>query len=815
MINSSINDRIFHLKGDDFQQHCNNIGQYLRELRMKRDLSTADIEIICDQMQTDFLHSTVGALYSSYIRTMLKNHQTSFRISLLNYQYKIVSAIIDWMYIGEIQVKIEEYGEHLKIVNNLGIDKLQQNLENALEILATQNDCIIHCINIATDHECLVSSITRKIICEKFIATMHTLLDTDIQKLTLNAVIALVAYPCIILEEKIDIINFALQWLKNLAHLQFLDIVLESFRIEALQSNQLILLVQHLRRLFQELPKNLLASIRIYICNKQIIISNDSTKYAKIDSSETISEVESKCKSMEIGKMIDDEINATETINKLPNFDELIKIYQPINSNNEALIDDHTLKDLSEFREISNFSSKHQIPQGFFHYSTNIENSLDIRLAAAGTSDEKSDKVIKRLSNGSNSRGNTNSTSNQFPSRNSDITTATSTEERTIGRNAISSDSVAEIQQTPNPFSCDSAKSYKTISADFFDRENIIETDQMPTLFSNRSGIAEYARTSDESGKKSLSPSTETINRNLHGAESITDIAIIPKQFYDKKYFTPNLDHYPGGSRAICNLTEQIRQMKDKLYGFESFRNMRNSWRNREISEESDLQTVNRYAFSEQSLADINDISSQFSIKHYSKRKENSPSEILRSSPYRIESMTDLKAIPDPFSLKESLSSEHSFEHSPKKAANFQNYPAQFHARYTTSEIEDINAYPEFVREDQLIGKKALTRDEYEELRAIPSITSNESEKLPIINRYELPDDEINDIKNLPNIVDSQCTIGRNIRSEEEIREIQTLPDIGMKNSGLLSAYVAPPSIYPQHFDSSASSSTYNIMYRS
>ncbi|MCP9262735.1 hypothetical protein DINM_005708 [Dirofilaria immitis] len=724
-----VHSEIFHLKGDDFQQHCNNIGQYLRELRMKRDLSTADIEIICDQMQTDF-----------YIAlSMLKNHQTSFRISLLNYQYKIVSAIIDWMYIGEIQVKIEEYGEHLKIVNNLGIDKLQQNLENALEILATQNDCIIHCINIATDHECLVSSITRKIICEKFIATMHTLLDTDIQKLTLNAVIALV---------------------KNLAHLQFLDIVLESFRIEALQSNQLILLVQHLRRLFQELPKNLLASIRIYICNKQIIISNDSTKYAKIDSSETsISEVESKCKSMEIGKMIDDEINATETINKLPNFDELIKIYQPINSNNEALIDDHTLKDLSEFREISNF---HQ----------NTKNSLDIRLAAAGTSDEKSDKVIKRLSNGSNSRGNTNSTSNQFPSRNSDITTATSTEERTIGRNAISSDSVAEIQQTPNPFSCDSAKSYKTISADFLIAKissKLIKCQHYFQIVPELLNIHELLMNQHAL----LSFTKRPYVHRTFEAEKLANLRDIPDHFICQKYFTPNLDHYPGGSRAICNLTEQIRQMKDKLYGFESFRNMRNSWRNREISEESDLQTVNRYAFSEQSLADINDISSQFSIKHY---KENSPSEILRSSPYRIESMTDLKAIPDPFSLK------------------------------------------------------ALTRDEYEELRAIPSITSNESEKLPIINRYELPDDEINDIKNLPNIVDSQCTIGRNIRSEEEIREIQTLPDIGMKNSGLLSAYVAPPSIYPskirefetqnsviiaQHFDSSASSSTYNIMYRS
>lgn len=61
---------MFHLNGNDFQQHCNNIGQYLRELRVKRDLSTADVEIICDQMQTDFLHSSVGAVHSNYIRTV-------------------------------------------------------------------------------------------------------------------------------------------------------------------------------------------------------------------------------------------------------------------------------------------------------------------------------------------------------------------------------------------------------------------------------------------------------------------------------------------------------------------------------------------------------------------------------------------------------------------------------------------------------------------------------------------------------------------------------------------------------------------------
>ncbi|VDM91814.1 unnamed protein product, partial [Litomosoides sigmodontis] len=90
----------------------------------------------------------------------------------------------------------------------------------------------------------------------------------------------------------------------------------------------------------------------------------------------------------------------------------------------------------------------------------------------------------------------------------------------------------------------------------------------------------------------------------------------------------------------------------------------------------------------------------------------------------------------------------------------------------------DINAHPEFVREDQVIGKKAFSREEYEELRGIPSITDKEPRKSPIINRYEFPDDEQSDIKNLPDIVDSQYAIGRGARSEEEIREIKALPDI-------------------------------------
>ncbi|CAG9530990.1 unnamed protein product [Cercopithifilaria johnstoni] len=758
-----------HLKRYDFQQHCSGIDQYLRELRIKRNLITADVEIICAQMQTDFLHSSIGAMHSSYIRVMLKCNQTPLRISLISYQYKAVSNVIDWMYNGEIQMAVEEYGEHLKIVNSLGVDKLKQNLESTLQILADQNDCIICCINIATDPECSISFMVQGIICKKFIATMHLLSDNDIQKLTLNAIAALVSSPHIKSKEKIDTVNFALQWLKNSTHSRFLDVVLESLYIEVLRSNQLTALVQHLRRLYRELPKSLLASIHIYISNKRIVIS------VFIGS---MSEAESERKNVEIGKMIDDEVDTSyiAEINKLPNFEELIKIYYPISSGSQKFTNARifTFKELSE--QIVNFSGKYRISQGqkSFQYFDNIEVSLDIpRLAAAGTFDEKNDKGVGRHSLGLHRLRNNSCIPNQFSPRNSDIITALSAEERTIGRNAFSSDSIAEIQEIQNLFSHESTKkSRETTSTHASNPESITRINQLQTLLSNRPGTAGCQQTSGRIGRNSSPPSTKTINRNLHGVESITDIANIPNQFHGKRYFTPNLDHYLGGRRFVYNLTEQIRQAKDKLYG--------------------DLKTVNRYAFGEQSLADIREIKSQFSPIY----NEKNPSEASTSSPYRTESLADMKAIPDSFS--------------PKGTAATQPY-----ARYTTSEIKDINAYPEFIREDQVIGKKTFTREEYEELRGIPSITDKEPRKSPIINRYELPDDEKSDIKNLPDIVDSQYAIGRGIYSEEEIQEIKALPDIhsyssvsdsklstprnicnlhtsAMRSSGSLSASVAP-----------------------
>lgn len=68
----------------------------------------------------------------------------------------IVSPLNISFLLFQIQVTAEEYGEYLKVVNSLGVNKLQQNLENTLQVLAAQNDCIICCINIATDPECSV-----------------------------------------------------------------------------------------------------------------------------------------------------------------------------------------------------------------------------------------------------------------------------------------------------------------------------------------------------------------------------------------------------------------------------------------------------------------------------------------------------------------------------------------------------------------------------------------------------------------------------------------------------------------------------------
>ncbi|KAK6102795.1 hypothetical protein QQG55_9930 [Brugia pahangi] len=358
-----------------------------------------------------------------------------------------------------------------------------------------------------------VPSITQQIICKQFTATMNILSNTNTQKLTLNA------SPYINSKERIDTINFAMH------------------------------------------------------CS--------------------VSTTESECKDTEIRSS---ELNALKyitEINKLSSLEDLIKIYQSTN------VHTHTFTpadDISGQRQIHAFPTKHRISQGqqFFQYSDDIAEEMDgmrercvlcpesllevdksseqfhgllfpkrMRLAAAGTFDQKSNDTMRPHSNDFRDFS---STRNQFLLRQSDTMTAASAEERTVGRNAFSSDSLAAIQETQNLFSDKfTGRSREMIRPCAFEPGTTNKFSQTPTSLSNHPRIAEHSQTSIGAGINSLSPSTETINRNLHGVESITDIANIPKQFYCKKYFTPNLNHYRGGGRAIYNLTERIRQAKEKF----------------------------------------------------------------------------------------------------------------------------------------------------------------------------------------------------------------------------------------------------------
>ncbi|EJW72234.1 hypothetical protein WUBG_16860 [Wuchereria bancrofti] len=120
------------------------------------------------------------------------------------------------------------------------------------------------------------------------------------------------------------------------------------------------------------------------------------------------------------------------------------------------------------------------------------------RLAAAGTFDQKSDDTMRPHSH---SFRDFSSTPNQFLLRQSDTITAASAEERTIGRNAFSSDSLAAIRETQNLFSDKfTGRSQEMTRPCAFEPGISSKFSQTPTLLSNHPGIAEHSQTSAGAG---------------------------------------------------------------------------------------------------------------------------------------------------------------------------------------------------------------------------------------------------------------------------------------------------------------------------
>ncbi|VDK87648.1 unnamed protein product [Litomosoides sigmodontis] len=278
MMKFTHHDKMIQLKGCDFRQHPTSTNQQLRELRVKRD-----------------------------------------RVLLLNCQYKAVAAVIDWMYAREV-------------ANSLGADQLQEILDTALQLFASQTECAMCCINAATDPQCSVGYFPHRLTLIKRV-------------------------------------------LKHSAHSRrFLDAaVLGSFYIELLRSsNDLLALIHHLRRLYRELPRSLLVSIRIHICNKRPTVCTDSNESngSTLPAQCSVSEVKLECKSAEIGKMIGtkaDTLHIAE-IDSSPTFEEPIKISSSQEFTDACIF---TFKHFSG--QIANFSGQHRMRQEeeFCQHSTN------------------------------------------------------------------------------------------------------------------------------------------------------------------------------------------------------------------------------------------------------------------------------------------------------------------------------------------------------------------------------------------------------------------------------------------------------------
>ncbi|VDM41296.1 unnamed protein product [Toxocara canis] len=292
----------------------------------------------------------------------------------------------------------------------------------------------------------------------------------------------------------------------------------------------------------------------------------------------------------------------------------------------------------------------------------------------------------------------------------------------------------------------DSAGSHSQYTFALPGMDTFRQIDSLPNI-SYRSG----SHSSHESSS-AAARSESTMGGRMYGAQSTAEMRNLPNHFshsgLSRGRSDPTINRRAFGEQSIADINALPDYFGPRVVN----------------RDRSDV-TLNRRAFGEQSIADINTLPNYFTERAPHRIRSD---ETINRRAFGEESIADINELPNFFDKDDprvEMPSETDLTLEQKRL------------RYTPSEIMEVNAHPDFVPPDYVIGKKHLTREELEELREIPSITGTNS-KLPIINRYEFTPEEIEDIKNLPNITNSQFTIGRRLRSEEELRDLAQLPNL-------------------------------------
>jgi len=112
----------FCLKWNDFES---NISSAFRDLRKERDFF--DVTLACDDNAQIEAHKTILSACSPFFRNVLKRnpHQHPL-LYLKGVKHKELQAVLDFMYMGEVNVAQEELNSFLAVAEDLRVKGLTQ-----------------------------------------------------------------------------------------------------------------------------------------------------------------------------------------------------------------------------------------------------------------------------------------------------------------------------------------------------------------------------------------------------------------------------------------------------------------------------------------------------------------------------------------------------------------------------------------------------------------------------------------------------------------------------------------------------------------
>ena len=118
---ASVTDQ-FCLRWNDFQS---NISDAFKELREEKDFF--DVTLACDDSQID-AHKVILSACSPFFRNVLKRnpHQHPL-LYLKGVKFKELISILNFMYLGEVNVAQDELSSFLEVAEELKVKGLSQN----------------------------------------------------------------------------------------------------------------------------------------------------------------------------------------------------------------------------------------------------------------------------------------------------------------------------------------------------------------------------------------------------------------------------------------------------------------------------------------------------------------------------------------------------------------------------------------------------------------------------------------------------------------------------------------------------------------